>query len=86
MIDKFSQFTLLAAREAVKDAAIEWTDEQKENTCVITGTSIGGQDSQEDIFISLYKEQKSRHRFLRYPGLCQMPVRVISLCSMGLPA
>jgi nodulation protein E len=69
MIDKFSQFALLAAREAVKDAGIEWTDEQKENTCVITGTSIGGQDSQEDIFINLYKEQKSRAPLFTIPRI-----------------
>jgi nodulation protein E len=67
MIDKFSQFSLLAAREAVKDSGIEWTDEQKENTCVITGTSIGGQDSQEDTFLSLYKQQKSRAPLFTIP-------------------
>lgn len=69
MLDKFAQFALIAAREAVKDAGIEFTDELKSNTCVITGTSIGGQDSHEDIFKVLYKENKPRAPIFTVPRI-----------------
>ncbi len=68
-LDKFAQFALIAAREAIKDAGIEWTDESRKKTCVITGTSIGGQDSQEDIFIELYKEGKERGPLFTIPRI-----------------
>jgi nodulation protein E len=67
MLDKFAQFALIAAREAVNDAGIVFSEELKPNTCVITGTSIGGQDSQEDLFIELYKENRSRAPIFSVP-------------------
>ena len=68
-MDKVTQFTIIAAREAVRDANIVWTEELQENTCVITGTSIGGQDSQEDIFNVLYKESKLRAPLFTIPRI-----------------
>jgi nodulation protein E len=66
-MDKFAQFSLIAAREAVTDANIDWTDNLRKKTCVITGTSIGGQNSQEDIFTALYKEGKDRAPLFTIP-------------------
>jgi nodulation protein E len=80
ILDKFSQFGLIAAREAVADAGIEWTDEQKQNTCVITGTSIGGQDSQEDTFQDLYKEGKNKVPLFSIPRI--MPNAAASHITM----
>ena len=60
---------MIAAREAITDANIEWTEALKKNTCVITGTSIGGQDSQEDIFIELYKEGRDRAPLFTIPRI-----------------
>lgn len=68
-LDKVVQFALIAAREAVRDANIEWTEDLQENTCVITGTSIGGQDSQEEAFINLYKESKLRASLFSIPRI-----------------
>ncbi len=79
-MDKVAQFAIIAAREAVRDANIEWTEELQENTCVITGTSIGGQDSQEDIFIDLYKEEKLRAPLFTIPRI--MPNAGASLITM----
>ena len=31
MIDRFAQFAVVAAREAVRHSGIEWTDELREN-------------------------------------------------------
>ena len=36
ILDKFAQFSLIAAKEAVTDAGIQWTDELRKRTCVIT--------------------------------------------------
>ena len=69
MLDKVAQLALIAAREAIVDANIEWTEELKKNTCVITGTSIGGQDSQEDIFIELYKKGNDRGPVFTIPRI-----------------
>src|ERR1700681_1954114 len=47
-MDRFAQFAVIAAREAVADAAVEWTSELRENAAIITGSCVGGQ-STEDI-------------------------------------
>jgi nodulation protein E len=80
-LDKFSQFGLIAAKEAVKDADIEWTEELKERTCIITGSSIGGQDTQEDAFQSLYKDGKNRVNLFSIPRI--MPNAAASQISMA---
>jgi nodulation protein E len=54
-IDRFAQFALISAREAVNDAGIKWTDELGKRCCVITGTGIGGQETQDNVFCELYK-------------------------------
>ena len=69
VMDKFSQFAVIAAREAVADSKIHWTDELRENTCVITGSGIGGQDSQEDAFVNLFKVQSNRVNLFTIPRI-----------------
>lgn len=69
VMDKFCQFAVIAAREAVADAKIEWTDELKANTCVITGAGIGGQNSQEDAFRNLYKDNNDRVPLFTIPRI-----------------
>jgi nodulation protein E len=67
--DKFSQFALIAAREAISIANINWTDELKDRTCVIMGTSIGGQGSMEAAYINLFKENKNRVNLFAIPRI-----------------
>lgn len=69
LLDRFAQFALVAAREAVDDAGIEWTDDLRNRTCVITGTSIGGQESQEDVFRQLFREGKERAPLFAIPRI-----------------
>lgn len=75
-LDKFSQFGIIAAREAVTNARIDWTDDLKRSTCVITGSSIGGQDSQDQTFFELYRENKSRVNLFSIPRV--MPNAIAS--------
>src|SRR5690242_10204088 len=42
-IDRFAQFAVIAAREAVSDAAVEWTPGLQETAAIITGSCVGGQ-------------------------------------------
>src|ERR1017187_10962334 len=37
-LDRFAQFGVVAAREAVRDAGIEWTDGLRLRTAVVTGS------------------------------------------------
>src|SRR5277367_3963997 len=41
-IDRFAQFAVVAARQAVTEAGIEWTENLRETTVVITGSCLGG--------------------------------------------
>lgn len=60
LLDRFAQFAMVAAREAIRDSGIEWTPELKRRTAVITGSSVGGQSTQDAQFVELY--QKARER------------------------
>src|SRR5437763_16670532 len=46
-IDRFAQFAVIAAREAVADAAIEWTPELRGETAIVTGSCVGGQATED---------------------------------------
>src|SRR5699024_5794081 len=52
-MDKFTQFAIIAADEAVKDAKLEITDDNAERIGVWIGSGIGGIQSLEDGFIAL---------------------------------
>lgn len=60
LLDRFAQFGLLAAREAVRDASIEWNPELKRRTAIVTGSSLGGQTTQDEQFFELYRNSKDR--------------------------
>ncbi len=61
LIDRFSQFAIVSAREAIKDSGIEWTnDEQRERTAIVTGTGAGGQGNIDQYYIDLFRDKKTR--------------------------
>jgi nodulation protein E len=60
IIDRFAQFAAIAAREAVADACIRWTDELREQCAVVTGACIGGQTTEDQGFWDVYKLGKTR--------------------------
>jgi len=80
LLDRHSQFALLAAREAVEDAAL--TPDQLFHIAAIIGTGCGGKETDEITYQKLYKEQKHRvHPFTIPRG---MPSAASSQVSMGL--
>jgi nodulation protein E len=66
-MDRFAQFALIAAREAVEDAAVEWTSELRETSAIITGSCVGGQSTQDIGFIEIYKKGVNRVHPLTIP-------------------
>lgn len=61
LLEQFSQYALVAAREAINDANIEWNnDEERERTAIITGTGAGGQGTQDKYYKDLYVDNKMR--------------------------
>ena len=66
-LDRFAQFALIAARQALRDSGIQLTDALRENTAVICGSCIGGQSTQDIGFVDLYTLQKGRVHPLTIP-------------------
>jgi nodulation protein E len=66
-IDRFAQLGVVAAREAVRDAAVEWTPQLRESTAVITGASLGGKTYEEQAYAGLFGEQTRRPHALTVP-------------------
>lgn len=65
LYDKFTQFALLAAREAVTQSGLEITPELSEQAGVILGTAGGGLQTQDENYRSVYEEGKNRvHPFV----------------------
>jgi len=60
LLDRFAQFALIAAREAVTDSGFSITPELKARMAIVTGTSSGGRTSEDREFHSLYAEGSSR--------------------------
>src|ERR1035437_116412 len=59
-MDRFAQFAVIAAREAVQDAAVEWTPELRETSAIITGSCVGGQSTEDLGFVEIYKKGTNR--------------------------
>src|SRR5882672_4551201 len=66
-IDRFAQFAVIAAREAVEHAGVEWTPELRENAAIITGSCVGGQSTEDTGFVSVYKQALNRVHPLTIP-------------------
>ena len=66
-IDRFAQFAVIAAREAVADAGIEWTQELRETAAIITGSCVGGQSTEDIGFHEIYKLGHNRVHPLTIP-------------------
>src|SRR5580700_10423973 len=66
-MDRFAQFAVIAAREAVTEAGIEWTPELRERTAIVTGSCVGGQSTEDLGFVEVYKLGHNRVHPLTIP-------------------
>lgn len=59
-LDPFAQYGVASAREAILDSGIEFSDELKDRTGVITGSCLGGKETEDEQYRKLYAEGKTR--------------------------
>ena len=65
LYDRFTQFTLLAAREAIAQSGLVFTGEIADQAGVILGTSGGGLTTQDENYRTVYEDGKNRvHPFI----------------------
>ncbi|MGH1413382.1 MAG: beta-ketoacyl-[acyl-carrier-protein] synthase family protein [Pelagimonas sp.] len=65
LYDRFTQFTLLAARQAMAQSGIEFHGELADRSGVILGNSGGGLTTQDENFRAVYEDGKNRvHPFV----------------------
>lgn len=82
LLDRFAQFAMVAAREALKDSGIVIDEELAFETAAIIGTGIGGQNTIDENLYRLYAENASKaHPFSVPKG---MPNAAVSQVSMDL--
>ena len=65
LYDRFTQFTLVAAKEAITQSGLEFVGDLAAHSGVILGTSGGGLTTQDDNYRMVYEEGKNRvHPFV----------------------
>ena len=65
LYDRYTQFALLAAREAIDQAGLTFTGDLAASTGVVLGTSGGGLTTQDENYRTVYEEGKNRvHPFV----------------------
>jgi len=60
ILDRFSEFALVAAAEAVSSAGLELTDEERARTGVAVGTGMGGAARQDESYYQVYVKNQAR--------------------------
>ena len=65
LYDRFTQFTLISAKEAIAQAGLTFSGELAARSGVVLGTSGGGLNTQDENYRSVYEEGKNRvHPFV----------------------
>lgn len=66
-IDRFAQFSVVAAREALRDSGVELTPELRQNSAIVCGSAVGGQAAIESGFEDLWVQGRGRVHPLTIP-------------------
>jgi len=65
LYDRFTQFTLLAAEQALTQSGLQFSGELADRSGVVLGTSGGGLNTQDENYRAVYEEGKNRvHPFI----------------------
>lgn len=65
LYDRFTQFTLLAAKQAIDEAGLTFSGALADRSGVVLGTSGGGLNTQDENYRAVYEEGKNRvHPFI----------------------
>lgn len=81
-LDRFTQFALLATREAVADAGLNFNGPLSGRTAVVHGTGVGGQSTQDANYHRIYALKEKRLHPFTVPRL--MPSAGASWISMDM--
>ena len=60
LLDRFSQFALIASKEAMESSGIQLRDEERPRFGVVTGTGMGGATTFDSGYYNLYAKQVTR--------------------------
>lgn len=66
-LDPFSYYGIVSAREAIADSGIEFNDDLRDRSGVITGSCLGGKMTEDELYYKLYAEGKQRHQPIAIP-------------------
>jgi nodulation protein E len=66
-MDRFAQFAVVPAREAVAQAGIEWTSELRDQAAIVTGSCMGGRGAEEAGYWELFHNNRTRVHPLTIP-------------------
>jgi nodulation protein E len=68
-IDRFAQLAIVAAREALAQAQLDLTPDEKSRAAVVTGSCYGGKTSEDAGFQTIYREGGTRIHPMTIPRL-----------------
>jgi nodulation protein E len=60
LLERFAQFAVVAAREAINQSGLSFRGDLSDRTAIVTGSSVGGQFSEEEGYRRLYRENIPR--------------------------
>jgi nodulation protein E len=88
ILDRVSQFSIVAAKQAVAESGLTFDGELSERTATIIGTGVGGQTTVDESFKRLYEDKQPRVYPLTIPKLMpNAPASQISMhCGLRGPA
>ncbi len=66
-LDRFAQFALTSAHEAVTQAGVAWTEEVRERGAIVTGSCMGGRGAEEAGYWELFHHNRTRVHPLTIP-------------------
>ncbi len=69
LLDRFTQYGLIAADEATRMAGMDWSSRLGARTGVVTGSALGGQGMEDDAFAELYLHGRTRVHPLMIPRI-----------------
>jgi 3-oxoacyl-(acyl-carrier-protein) synthase len=80
MLDRVSQFAIVAARQAIGDARFDIANANRQRVGIFLGTGIGGSQSTDDGYQKLYAEQSDRLKpFTILMGMANAPAAWIGI-------
>ncbi len=80
LLDRVSQMALVAADEAIGQSGLEFGEELALRTATIIGTAMGGLQTQDENYYTVYHEMKNRvHPFIVPRLMANAPVSQISM-------